>query len=212
MISTIIVGGGRAWEHDVFIPRKYGIFQPVGDTAMPGCISRAMRMIPEMTSITNDILSICPKLFFFNYSNPMTVICKAVSKVTSFPIIGLCHGVNNTEKYLAKFSALGKKNMTTYAIGINHLTFIYDTRYKGEDIKSLIKRKITEVTNYFDKIKKQVQYYMKETREYQLFTKQNLLLGKFLRHMKLFLCLVTGILPSFSSKDIQEGNNMARRL
>ena len=34
-IGTIGVGGRRAWEHDVFMPRKYGIFQRVGDTVMP---------------------------------------------------------------------------------------------------------------------------------------------------------------------------------
>ena len=47
VVTTIGVGGRRAWEADVFIPRKYGIFQPVGDSVMPGGISRAMRMIPR---------------------------------------------------------------------------------------------------------------------------------------------------------------------
>ena len=31
VICTIGVGGRRAWEQDVLIPRKYGIYQPVGD-------------------------------------------------------------------------------------------------------------------------------------------------------------------------------------
>src|SRR5262249_13867932 len=35
VICTVGVGGRRAWEQDVFIPRKYGIYQPVGDTVMP---------------------------------------------------------------------------------------------------------------------------------------------------------------------------------
>lgn len=30
VVTTIGVGGRRAWEQDVFIPRKYGIYQPVG--------------------------------------------------------------------------------------------------------------------------------------------------------------------------------------
>ena len=40
VICTIGVGGRRAWEQDVFIPRKYGIYQPVGDSVMPGGTSR----------------------------------------------------------------------------------------------------------------------------------------------------------------------------
>ena len=39
VLTTIGVGGRRAWEQDVFIPRKYGIFQPVGDSVMPGGVS-----------------------------------------------------------------------------------------------------------------------------------------------------------------------------
>ena len=48
VVTTIAVGGRRGWELDVQVPRKHGIFQPVGDTMMPGGISRALRMIPQM--------------------------------------------------------------------------------------------------------------------------------------------------------------------
>lgn len=52
VVTTIGVGGRRAWEADVFIPRRYGIYQPVGDTVMPGGISRAMRMAPILLCMT----------------------------------------------------------------------------------------------------------------------------------------------------------------
>ncbi|MDO8685041.1 MAG: alpha-glucosidase/alpha-galactosidase, partial [Clostridiales bacterium] len=109
VITTIGVGGRRAWEKDVFIPRKYGIFQPVGDSVMPGGISRAMRMIPAMIEIVRDVERLCPITQFFNYSNPMTMICRAVRKFTGFPIIGLCHGITYTEDYLARFAGLDRK-------------------------------------------------------------------------------------------------------
>jgi alpha-galactosidase/6-phospho-beta-glucosidase family protein len=51
VICTIGVGGRRAWERDVFIPRKYGIYQPVGDSVMRGGSSRALRMIPAMVAV-----------------------------------------------------------------------------------------------------------------------------------------------------------------
>jgi len=80
VVTTIGVGGRRAWEQDVFIPRKYGIHQPVGDTAMPGGISRAMRMVPAMLAITKDVIRYCPNAYFFNYSNPMAIICVLFAK------------------------------------------------------------------------------------------------------------------------------------
>ena len=74
VVTTIAVGGRRAWERDVQIPRKYGIYQPVGDSIMPGGIARAQRMIPAMVAIARDVEKLCPKAYFFNYSNPMTAI------------------------------------------------------------------------------------------------------------------------------------------
>ena len=72
VVTTIAVGGRKGWQRDIEIPRRHGIFQPVGDTAMPGGISRAMRMIPQMIAIASDVADLCPDAHFFNYSNPMT--------------------------------------------------------------------------------------------------------------------------------------------
>ena len=63
-------------EQDVFVPRKHGIFQPVGDTVMPGGTSRALRMIPPMIEIAEDVLDLAPEALFFNYGNPMAAVCR----------------------------------------------------------------------------------------------------------------------------------------
>ena len=145
IITTIGVGGRRAWEKDVFIPRKYGVYQPVGDSVMPGGISRAMRMIPAMLDIVGDVEELCPDARFFNYSNPMTAICRAVRKASGYPIVGLCHGVTHTEKYLAEFAGLDRSKVTSYAAGLNHLTFIYDFRCDGKDAKPVLAEKLAEI-------------------------------------------------------------------
>src|SRR5262249_1055706 len=64
VVMTVGVGGRRAWEQDVLIPRQYGIFQPVGDTVMPGGISRAMRMIPALVDVARDVKALCPEALF----------------------------------------------------------------------------------------------------------------------------------------------------
>jgi alpha-galactosidase len=138
VVTTIGVGGRRAWEQDVFIPRKYGVFQPVGDTAMPGGISRAMRMIPALIEITRDVMRCCPKAYFFNYSNPMTANCRAISKTTGFPVIGLCHGVHDTQNSLADFAGIDRRRFSSYAVGINHLTFLYKFFNDGKDAYPLL--------------------------------------------------------------------------
>lgn len=145
VVTTIGVGGRVSWEQDVVIPRKYGIFQPVGDTAMPGGISRAMRMIPAMLAITRDVQRLCPQAKFFNYSNPMSTICRAVRKATGAEIVGLCHGVFMMEWYLADFVGKPREECTSLYAGINHLTYMYDFRHQGVDQFPAMHKKLAEI-------------------------------------------------------------------
>ena len=144
VVITIGVGGRRAWEADVFIPRKYGIFQPVGDTAMPGGISRALRMIPDMVDIANDVLKLCPQARFFNYANPMTANCWAVRKATGADMVGLCIGTPHVIHDLARFLGVPVQEVTALAAGLNHFTWIYDLRHQGRDawpqVRALVAR------------------------------------------------------------------------
>lgn len=133
VICTVGVGGRRAWAADVNIPRKHGVFQPVGDTAMPGGLSRALRMIPAMVAIARDVLELCPSALFFNYGNPMTAVCRAIRKATGANVVGLCHGVLGTAQYLARFINVPFNEVTYTAVGLNHLTWFIEFRHKGRD-------------------------------------------------------------------------------
>lgn len=134
VVTTIGVGGRRAWEADVFIPRRYGVYQPVGDTAMPGGISRAMRMIPALVDIARDVIDLCPDALFFNYSNPMTANCWAVRQATGVPVVGLCHGTFHVIRELAEFCGAPPDQVSALFTGLNHLTFIFDLRWQGDDL------------------------------------------------------------------------------
>ena len=147
VVTTISVGGRRAWEQDVFIPRKYGVFQSVGDTAMPGGISRAARMVPALVAIARDIKTLCPNALFFNYANPMSANCLAIRRATGVPVIGLCHGTFRTERYLADLAGIPEgeaTRVTSLGVGINHFTFILDLRDGGADLFPAVRRRLEE--------------------------------------------------------------------
>ncbi len=134
VVTTIGVGGRRAWEADVFVPRSYGIYQPVGDTVMPGGISRALRMIPALVDIARDIAALCPQARYVNYANPMTANCSAIRQATGVPVIGLCHGTFGVVRSLATFAGAPPDEVHALYMGLNHLTFIYDLRHHGESL------------------------------------------------------------------------------
>ncbi|MFB3882834.1 MAG: hypothetical protein ACE149_16340 [Armatimonadota bacterium] len=133
IICTVGVGGRRAWEQDVLIPRKYGIYQPVGDTVMPGGTSRALRMIPAMVDIAEDVLELAPDALFFNYANPMSAICRGVRKATGANVMGACQGVFIVGSWLAAALGVERRRLRYTAIGINHFTPFVEIRLDGRD-------------------------------------------------------------------------------
>ena len=91
VLLTISTGGLEAMTHDIEIPAKYGIMQPVGDTVGPGGISRALRNIPVVVDIVKTIESVAPRAWLLNYTNPMTTLTRACHLTSSVRTVGLCH-------------------------------------------------------------------------------------------------------------------------
>jgi alpha-galactosidase len=133
VVTTFGVGGRRAWELDVLIPRQYGIYQPVGDSVMPGGISRAMRQVPLAVAIARDVTELCPEAIFINYANPMTAITRAIRKATGVNVLGLCHGVDNVHAFLAEMAGLPLRETAVTCIGVNHCTWITEFRHRGQN-------------------------------------------------------------------------------
>jgi len=140
VVCTFGVGGRRSWEQDVFVPRTFGIFQPVGDSVMPGGISRAMRQIPIAVGIAQDMAELCPHALLINYANPMSAIVRAIRKTTAVTVLGLCHGVNHVQEYLATIAGVPVHEVGLNAIGVNHCTWITDVPHHGHTLWPVIEQ------------------------------------------------------------------------
>ncbi|HEY43707.1 MAG TPA: alpha-glucosidase/alpha-galactosidase, partial [Anaerolineae bacterium] len=60
VITTISVGGFDAWENDIEIPAKYGVYQPIGDSVGPGGIMRAFRHVLPMVELCQELEKVSP--------------------------------------------------------------------------------------------------------------------------------------------------------
>lgn len=109
---------------------------------MPGGISWALRMVPPMLEIANDVLKFCPEAIFINYSNPMSIICRAIRQASAAPVVGLCIGVKEVHDYLARFLDVPADALKSAAIGVNHLTWITELLY--QDAWPLVRQKMAE--------------------------------------------------------------------
>lgn len=141
IVTCVGVGGRDAWLRDHTVCQLHGIFQPVGDSVMPGGISRLLRTVPVMVDIARDIAELAPDAMFFNYSNPMTANVAAMSKYAGVEVVGLCHGMHHVQRELAGLIDKPFEETSTLYAGINHLTFIYDFRWNGQDAWPLVAQK-----------------------------------------------------------------------
>jgi alpha-galactosidase len=152
VISMIQVGGLEMYEHDVEIPRRYGIDQTVGDTLGPGGVFRGLRTIPVLLSIGRDMEELCPHALFINYSNPMNINMWAFSRATRIRNVGLCHSVQGTAARLARFMGVPLEELSYWCAGINHQAWYLELRRGhgplAEDLYPLLRQKMQDPDIY----------------------------------------------------------------
>ena len=140
VVCTVFNGDIDIWRYDIEIPKEYGVDINVGDTRSVSGIFRALRNIPLMLDICRDIEKYCPKAVFLNYTNPMSMLCKAMQANTRVEVTGLCHSVQGTAKMLAEWIGAQPEDMTYTCAGVNHQAFYIDLRCKGEDAYPMLRK------------------------------------------------------------------------
>jgi alpha-galactosidase len=124
VMVNITTGGFESMALDLDVPWRYGIRQPGGDTLGPGGISRALRNIPVIVGVARDMEDVCPDAWLLNLTNPMTALCRSVTKTSSIKTVGLCHEVTNFRGVLALLAG-AEWNAIDFAItGVNHVPVV----------------------------------------------------------------------------------------
>ncbi len=150
VLCTVFNGDVDIWRHEIEIPKKYGVDINVGDTRSVSGIFRALRNIPLMLDICNDIEKYCPNAVFLNYTNPMSMLCGAMQKYANVEVTGLCHSVQGTIKMLAEWLNVPVEEIDYKCMGVNHQSFYTVLRHKGEDLYPRLK-KLLENPEYYNK-------------------------------------------------------------
>ena len=140
VINTVQIGGLPATKIDFAIPAKYGLAQTIADTNGIGGIFRALRTMPVMVKMAQEMEELCPKAILINYANPMAMVCWAVQQATSIQTVGLCHSVQGTAMQLARYMGIPYEELAYRAAGINHMNFYLKLEHKGKDVYPRLRR------------------------------------------------------------------------
>ena len=133
VVVNISTGGFESMRHDLEIPERHGVRQSVGDTVGPGGVLRALRNIPVFLDIAADVEDVCPDAWVLNLTNPMTTICRALTRETSLKTVGLCHEVTITQFLLSLLLDVSFLDLTVTVGGVNHLPFVTALDVAGDD-------------------------------------------------------------------------------
>ncbi|MDD4889971.1 MAG: alpha-galactosidase [Phycisphaerae bacterium] len=148
VMCTILAGDTSVWQHDILIPKKYGVDTNIGDTRSVSGIFRALRTIPVMVSIVKDMERCCPNAILLNYTNPMAMLCRAMQRTSKIQVTGLCHSVQGTAHMLATWIGATMDEITYVCGGINHQAFYVEFKRNGKDAYPAIRKAVAKKEIY----------------------------------------------------------------
>jgi alpha-galactosidase len=133
VIAAFSVGGFASMRHDIEIPARYEVRQTVGDSVGPGGISRALRSVPVILEVARAMERRCPDALLVNVSNPLTALCRAVTRETSIATIGLCAEIVGLKFVLSLLFDTDFASIDPVVAGVNHLPLVTSLRIGDRD-------------------------------------------------------------------------------
>ncbi|HOA36527.1 MAG TPA: alpha-galactosidase [Bacillota bacterium] len=141
VINQIEVSGLETVRLDYEIPLKYGVKQCIGDTLGPGGLFKTLRTLPPWMEIVRDIEELAPKTTILNYTNPMSAVVLATTRITDLPVVGLCHSVQGSSRQLAEYLDVPYEELEWECAGINQMAWFTRLEHKGRDMYPVLKEK-----------------------------------------------------------------------
>jgi len=127
----IRVGKLPARVLDEKIPLKYHLIGQ--ETTGIGGFFKALRTIPVLMNISDQMKKLCPNAWMINFSNPSGINGQALLNYTDTKMMGLCNGPIGMLSIPKWTLGLDKKDTEVDYVGLNHLSFITSIRNNGRD-------------------------------------------------------------------------------
>lgn len=152
VLVSVEVDRLERWKLDWQIPFKYDVKHVLGENGGPGGLSHALRTVPLVLGIAQEMEKRAPNAYMINYVNPLSRVCLGVTRYTNIKTIGMCHQINKGYSLVGQVLGLTppthehfpqadivrglKEKIDIKQAGLNHVTWIWDMRDKatGRDL------------------------------------------------------------------------------
>jgi alpha-galactosidase/6-phospho-beta-glucosidase family protein len=152
VVVSIQPGTLECMASEIAIAEQHGLFFPVGDTAGAPGLVRGLRAATIYEGVAHAIARHCPDAWVINYTNPMTICTRTLTRVEpGLKVFGCCHEVFGTQYILASLvsqyltdSMPNRNEIRVNVLGINHFTWIDRADYQGHDLLELLRQHLSK--------------------------------------------------------------------
>lgn len=153
VVLSIQPGTLEIMAEEIAIAERYGLFFPVGDTTGAAGLVRGLRAATIYAGFAAAIAEHCPDAWVLNYTNPMTICTRTLTRVAPrLKVFGCCHEVHGTRlllaelvgKYLGVSPAPSLHEIDVNVFGVNHFTWIDRAGYRGTDLLALVRHHMAQ--------------------------------------------------------------------
>lgn len=139
IITQLRVGGMAARREDEYLGWRHDLIGQ--ETTGVGGMGMALRTIPVILNIADDMRDVAPGALLVNFSNPAGLVAEALNRYASdLSTVGVCNAPMKTkmgileslERRLKRPLEPDQAHLKT--LGINHLSWNYGFTLDGEDI------------------------------------------------------------------------------
>jgi alpha-galactosidase/6-phospho-beta-glucosidase family protein len=146
VVISIQPGSLELMASEIALAESYGLFYPVGDTTGAPGLSRGLRSVVIYKEFAEAINTYCPDAWVINYTNPMSVCTRTLTRVApKLKVFGCCHEVFATQRMLADIAAQylqmetpPRNDIQVNVLGINHFTWVNRATYQDQDLIELL--------------------------------------------------------------------------
>lgn len=134
VFAAIRPGGTAGRTADERIALDLGLLGQ--ETTGPGGISYALRSIPPMLRLAEEMRSRCPAAWLLNFTNPAGMVTEALAPVLGPKVIGICDSASGLVHRAARAAGVALPEGTLDGVGyygLNHLGWLYRLEAGGRD-------------------------------------------------------------------------------
>ena len=129
---AIRVGGleGRLKDERIAVDR--GVIGQ--ETTGPGGLAFALRTVPAVMAIAEQVVEHAPDALFINFTNPAGLVTEALRRVLGDRVVGICDGPPGLCNRVADAVGLPPEQLWFDYFGINHLGWLRAVIHRGRDL------------------------------------------------------------------------------